>query len=41
MTVRSLPRVLGAALAVAVVVAVLSVKLDAFRDYQIAEIADE
>ena len=41
MTVRSLPRVLGAALAVAVVVAVLSVKLDAFRDYQIAEIAVE
>ena len=41
MTMRSLPRVLGAALATAVVVAILSVKLNAFQDYQIAEIAVE
>jgi branched-chain amino acid transport system permease protein len=33
--------VIGAALAVAVVVAILSIKLNAFRDYQIAEIAVE
>jgi branched-chain amino acid transport system permease protein len=41
MTMRSLPRILGAALAVAVLVAILSIKLNAFRDYQIAEIAVE
>jgi branched-chain amino acid transport system permease protein len=41
MSMRSTPRILGAALAVAVVVVVLSVKLSAFRDYQIAEIAIE
>jgi branched-chain amino acid transport system permease protein len=34
-------RILGAALATAVVVVVLSIKLNAFRDYQIAEIAIE
>jgi branched-chain amino acid transport system permease protein len=33
------PRRLGAAVVLAVVVAVLSIKLNAFRDYQIAEIA--
>jgi len=41
MTTRSTPRVLGAALAVAVIVVLLSIKLNAFRDYQIAEIAIE
>ncbi|HTU74310.1 MAG TPA: branched-chain amino acid ABC transporter permease [Trebonia sp.] len=41
MNVQSTPRVLGAALAVAVVVAVLSIRLSPFRDYQIAEIAIE
>jgi len=41
MTMRSLPRVLAAALAVAVVVAILSIKLNTFQDYQIAEIAVE
>jgi branched-chain amino acid transport system permease protein len=41
MTMRTLPRVLGAALATAVVVAILSIRLNAFRDYQIAEIATE
>ena len=40
MTMRSpLPRILGAALVAAVIVAVLSIKLNTFRDYQIAEIA--
>jgi branched-chain amino acid transport system permease protein len=39
MTINSTPRVLGAALATAVLVAILSIKLNAFRDYQIAEIA--
>lgn len=41
MTMRPLPRILGAALAVAAVVVILSIKLNAFRDYQIAEIAVE
>jgi len=39
MNTRSTPRVLAAALATAVVVAILSIKLNAFRDFQIAEIA--
>ena len=39
MTMRSLPRILGAALAGAALVVILSIKLHAFRDYQIAEIA--
>jgi branched-chain amino acid transport system permease protein len=39
MTVKPTLRILGAALAAAVLVAILSVKLNAFRDYQIAEIA--
>ena len=39
MTMRSLPRILGAALAGAALVMILSIKLNAFRDYQIAEIA--
>jgi branched-chain amino acid transport system permease protein len=39
MTMRSLPRVLGAALAGAAIVVILSIKLNEFRDYQIAEIA--
>jgi len=38
---RSLPRRLGVAVVVAVIVVFLSVKLDTFRDYQIAEIAVE
>jgi branched-chain amino acid transport system permease protein len=41
MSAHSTPRVLGAALATAVVIVVLSIKLSAFRDYQIAEIATE
>ena len=41
MTTRSTPRVLGAALATAVLIAILSIKLNSFRDYQIAEIAIE
>jgi branched-chain amino acid transport system permease protein len=41
MSTHTTPRVLGAALATAVVVAFLSIKLNAFRDYQIAEIATE
>jgi branched-chain amino acid transport system permease protein len=41
MRAQSTLRVLGAAVAVAVVVAILSIKLDTFRDYQIAEIAIE
>ena len=41
MSTQSTPRVLGAALTVAVVVVVLSIQLNAFRDYQIAEIAIE
>ena len=41
MSTQSTPRVLGAALAAAVVIAVLSIKLSAFRDYQIAEVAIE
>jgi len=39
MTMRSLPRILGAALVTAAVVAILSIKLNTFRDYQIAEVA--
>ena len=39
MTTRSLPRILGAALLGAVIIAILSIKLNTFRDYQIAEIA--
>jgi branched-chain amino acid transport system permease protein len=38
---RTLPRRLGVAVIVAVIVAFLSIKLDTFRDYQIAEIAVE
>ena len=38
---QSTLRVLGAALVVAVVVVILSIKLNSFRDYQIAEIAIE
>jgi branched-chain amino acid transport system permease protein len=38
---QSTPRILGAALLVAVIIVVLSIKLNAFRDYQIAEIAIE
>jgi branched-chain amino acid transport system permease protein len=41
MNMRSLPRVLGAALVGAVIVAILSIKLNAFGDFQIAEIAVE
>jgi branched-chain amino acid transport system permease protein len=39
MTKRPLLAILGAALAAAVLVAILSIRLNAFRDYQIAEIA--
>jgi branched-chain amino acid transport system permease protein len=39
MTMRTLPRRLGLAVIVAVIVAVVSIRLNAFRDYQIAEIA--
>jgi branched-chain amino acid transport system permease protein len=39
MTMRTLPRRLGLAVIVAVIVAVLSIRLNPFRDYQIAEIA--
>ena len=39
MTMRTLPRRLGVAIIVAAIVAFLSIKLNAFRDYQIAEIA--
>jgi branched-chain amino acid transport system permease protein len=41
MTTRSTPRVLGAALVTAVLIAIVSIKLNSFRDYQIAEIAIE
>ena len=41
MTMRTLPRRLGLAVVVAVIVGFLSVKLDTFRDYQIAEVAVE
>jgi len=41
MTTRSTPRVLVAALATAALIAILSIKLNSFRDYQIAEIAIE
>jgi len=36
---RTLPRRLGLAIIVAAIVVFLSIKLNAFRDYQIAEIA--
>ena len=39
MTMRTLPRRLGLAVIVGVIVALLSIRLNAFRDYQIAEIA--
>jgi branched-chain amino acid transport system permease protein len=41
MTARTTPRVIGVALAAAVIIALVSIKLNAFRDYQIAEIAIE
>jgi len=41
MTTKSTPRVLGVAVVAAVIVAFLSIKLNSFRDYQIAEIAIE
>jgi branched-chain amino acid transport system permease protein len=41
LTKQSTPRILGAALAMAVIVVILSIKLNTFRDYQIAEIAIE
>jgi branched-chain amino acid transport system permease protein len=40
-TVRTLPRRLGVAIVVAAIVVFLSIKLNAFRDYQIAEVAVE
>ena len=39
MTMPTLPRRLGVAVVLAAVVVFLSIKLNAFRDYQIAEIA--
>ncbi len=41
MTMRTLPRTLGVAVVVAAIVVFLSIKLNAFRDYQIAEISVE
>jgi branched-chain amino acid transport system permease protein len=41
MSMQSLPRRLGVAVVVAVIVVFLSIKLNTFRDYQIAEIAVE
>jgi branched-chain amino acid transport system permease protein len=41
MSTRPLVRILGAALVGAAIVVILSIKLDAFRDYQIAEVAVE
>ncbi len=41
MTVRTLPRRLGVLVIVAAIVVFLSIKLNAFRDYQIAEVAYE
>src|SRR5271170_1693376 len=38
---RTLPRRLGVAIVVAAIVVLLSIKLNTFRDYQIAEIATE
>src|SRR5271170_5092927 len=38
---RTLPRRLGVAIVVAAIVVLLSIKLNTFRDYQIAEIAIE
>src|ERR1700722_3758656 len=40
-SMRTLPRRLGIAVIVAVIVGLLSIKLDTFRDYQIAEVAVE
>jgi len=39
MTMRSMSRILGAALLAAALIVILSIKLNTFRDYQIAEIA--
>jgi branched-chain amino acid transport system permease protein len=41
MTTQTTPRVVGVALAAAVIVAIVSIKLNAFRDYQIAQIGIE
>ncbi len=41
MTMQTLPRRLGVAVLVALIVGFLSIKLNAFRDYQIAEVAYE
>jgi branched-chain amino acid transport system permease protein len=41
MTTRPIPRILGAALVGAALVVIASIKLNAFRDFQIAEIATE
>ena len=41
MTMQTLPRRLGVAVVVAAIVAIASIKLNPFRDYQIAEIAVE
>jgi branched-chain amino acid transport system permease protein len=41
MTMRTLPRRLGVAVVVAAIVVFLSIRLNSFRDYQIAEIAYE
>ena len=41
MTMQTLPRRLGVAVVVAVIVGFLSIKLNTFRDYQIAEVAIE
>jgi len=39
MTMRSQPKIIGAALIAAAIVVILSIRLNTFRDYQIAEIA--
>jgi branched-chain amino acid transport system permease protein len=41
MTTKSTPRVIGVAVVAAVIIAIASIKLNSFRDYQIAEIAIE
>ncbi len=41
MTMQTLPRRLGVAVVMAVIVGFLSIKLNTFRDYQIAEVATE
>jgi branched-chain amino acid transport system permease protein len=41
MTMQTLPRRLAVTVVVAIIIAFLSIKLDAFRDYQIAEVAVE